>query len=504
MSDKATPPTIRRRVLIGTGWLTGWRMASRLIGFISLLVLTQILVPTDFGLVALASSVSASVDSLSQIGVRDALIRLRDDTRDHYDTAFTFQLLRGLLTGCVIALLSTRANAWMGDPRLQPILLTLAALAVFSGLENIGTVRLARELDFRTQILLQAVPRLAGFAVTVSVALLTRSYWALIAGTAASKLLGVGLTYATAPHRPRLSLQGWRYLMHFSLWTWAASVASIVWSRSDPFLIGPVLGTALLGLYVISNEIAILPITELIEPVCGAMFPGFAMAHRAGGVSRDLALKVAGALALCAIPFAIGVSACSGYLVAGLLGPGWAAAQPIIAITAWLCAFSPFSYVCGSVLSAQGHVRRAFFCIAAAATVRIAVVAAVRYAHDLELIAVANVACVGVESSLFIWQLTAAGNYGLRPLCMTLCRAAVAAVLTAGVLYAVPGTWAATSLTRAPAMIEGGLIGVLAFSVFFAAQVTLWHLMGRPAGAEQEGWAMLGQAKQRLWARAAD
>ena len=496
--------SVSRRVLIGTGWLAGWRMVSRLIGFVSLLILTQLLVPADFGLVALASSVSASVDAMSQLGVRDALVRLRDETEEYYNTAFTFQAARGLLTGLVIALFSFKAGDWMGEPRLQPILLVLAALAVVSGWENIGTVQLARRLDFRSQVMLLAGPRLLGFVLTVSTAFLLRSYWALIVGTIASKLLAVAVTYLTSPHRPQFSLKGWRYLTHFSLWSWAGSIAVVLWARSDPFILGPVLGTSLLGIYIVAAEIAILPVTELIEPVIGALFPGFAMAHRTGNMPTDGALKVAGALALCAVPFSVGISACAGYLIAALLGQRWMAGQPIISILAWLCMFSPFSYVCGSALSAQGHVRRAFYSNALAAICKIAALATtVHYTQDLSAIAAVNAAVVAVEATLFIWQLKVAGNKGLGQLTRTMARAAIAAALTGVALWPVPGTWAPVALSRAPALLIGGLVGLCAFIVFFIAQVALWYAAGRPDGAEQIMWKLAGKLWQQLagWVR---
>jgi len=340
--------------------------------------------------------------------------------------------------------------------------------------------------------------------LTLVTALLLRSYWALIIGVIFSKILAVGLTYATAPHRPRFSLHGWRYLLHFSLWSWGGSIAVVVWSRSDPFLLSPGLGTSLLGLYVISCEIAILPVTELIEPMCGALFPGFAMAHRTGELPLGTALKVAGSLALCAIPFSIGVSACSGYLVAALLGANWTAAQPLVAIGSWLCMFSPFSYVCGNVLSAQGHVRRTFYCNALAAACKIAaVVATLHYTHSLQIILGVNVAVVGVESLLFIWQARTVGNHGLRKLALTMIRAGAAAAVTCAVLFLLPGTWTMTALGRGLALVAGGLVGVCTFTVFFVSQAVFWHVSGRPDGAEQAISDLIDKFRHQLpaWAK---
>ena len=58
---------------------------------ISTLILARVLVPSDFGIVAMATTFSDIIDSLSQIGVQDALVRRADNNRDLFDTAFTLQ-----------------------------------------------------------------------------------------------------------------------------------------------------------------------------------------------------------------------------------------------------------------------------------------------------------------------------------------------------------------------------------------------------------------------------
>ena len=484
VTDQMPQHSVKRRILVGTGWLTAWRMLSRLLGFISILVLTQLLAPSDFGLVILASSVAAATEALSQVGVRDALVRLRDDTVSHYDTAFTIQVARGVITGGVIIALGSLSSDMFGEPRLQNVLYILGTLSILSGFENIGIVKLSRELRFGRQIYLQAAPRFIGFITTVSLAFWLRSYWALIWGLVLTRLLGVLITYSIMPHMPRFSLQSWRYFAHFSFWSWAGSIALVVWTRSDPFLLSSVLGSALLGIYVVSNEVAILPVTELIEPASGALYSGFALAHRTDGGRSGAALVVATALSLIMMPFSAGISACSGYLVAALLNVQWEAAQPTIAATAFLCMFSPFSYISGAVLSAQGYVKRAFFCNAAAAATKIIVVLAVRDTHSLPLIALANVGVVALEAVFFIQQIVHVGNPGFKDAAVTMARATLALLVTCAVLYLLPSTWGPIQIDRFSAILIGSLIGILSFTVFFTCLALLWFFAGRPSGAE--------------------
>jgi lipopolysaccharide exporter len=483
--------SITHRVVKGTGWMLAWRMVSRALGFVSLLVLAQLLAPGDIGIVAIATSVSGSLDALSQLGVREALVRIKEDNRDLYDTAFTVQVARGILTSIIICLVAAYAKPLLGDGRLGPVLIGLAAVALVTGAENIGMVLFSRSLDFRVQFFIQVAPRFLAFFLTTALAFWLRNYWALVWGTIVGRVFGVGLTYIASPHRPKFGFHGWRYLMHFSFWSWVGSIGVVVWSRCDAFVIGSAVGPAMLGIYMIGFEIALLPLSEFLEPASATLFPGFSAAHREGGSPVEMGFSVAGILALGTIPFALGISACSGYLVASLLGAKWNSAQPIIAIVSWLCIFSPFSYVTSSVLSVVGQVRKVALTNAFAALVKIVVLVVASRTRDLSIVAFATVLVVGIESSLFLVQLRMAGSTGGKALLSTMVRALFAALVAAGALYYVPGTWTLVKAPRFEALGEGAIVGLLTFVIFGATVILLWLASGKPAGSERKAVGIL-------------
>ena len=88
--------SIRERTLVGAGWMILWRVATRILGFASTLVLARVLVPADFGLVAIATTYIGAFDAFSIFGLQDAIIRSPDYDRGMLDTAFTLSVLRGL------------------------------------------------------------------------------------------------------------------------------------------------------------------------------------------------------------------------------------------------------------------------------------------------------------------------------------------------------------------------------------------------------------------------
>src|SRR5258708_6066675 len=94
---------ITLKVATSAAWRVFQRIATRGIGIISTLVLVRVLLPADFGLVALATTLAGAIDAMGAMGISFALITARDHDRQLYDTAFTITIIRGLVTGAATA-----------------------------------------------------------------------------------------------------------------------------------------------------------------------------------------------------------------------------------------------------------------------------------------------------------------------------------------------------------------------------------------------------------------
>src|SRR4051794_12144458 len=164
----------------GAGWVVAWRMITRTLGLVSTLVLVRLLAPADFGLVALATSFSVAIEAFSWLGTEEGVIRHAAPTDAVYDTAFTIALLRGSVVAVAIAAAAYPAGAFFGEPRLPAVLLALAAIAVLESLTNVGTVQFRRDFTFQKEFQLWLLPRILSVVIAITLAAVTRSYWALV------------------------------------------------------------------------------------------------------------------------------------------------------------------------------------------------------------------------------------------------------------------------------------------------------------------------------------
>ena len=328
------------------------------------------------------------------------------------------------------------------------------------------------------------MPRIAGVCTTISMAFVLRSYWALLCGMAVSTAVRLITSYALHPFRPKLAIADWRKLAGFSFWLWLTSLACLVWDRCDPFILGPVLGTAQLGVYLLAFEVATLPLTELVQPAADVLFAGFSAANKEGTDPIALALSVAVTLLLIVAPMAIGISAGAGYVVAAMLGAKWQAAQPLIYILAFICIFSPFPWVCTSALMAKGFVRSNFIANIIASSMKVTILTLVTaLAGTLVHIAIAGVVVMGLEATIFVIMLARSGIVGINkvtgPLLLSRSRVSpLAAARFTGL------AWQPVHVATVPALFYGAILGALVLGVFGAADLGCWFLAGKPDGPE--------------------
>jgi lipopolysaccharide exporter len=347
--------SVSSRVAKGTGWVVAWRMATRNLGLISTLILVRLLRPEDFGLVALATGFANTVDSLSAIGVQDALIRELTPGRDLYDTAFGLNILRGIVTAAIIVAIAWPTAAFFVEPRLVNVMLALAVMMLIGSFSNIGVVDFRRDFQFQKEFRLNVVSRAISIATTIALAVLWRDYWALVVGLLSGRVAALLLSYTMSAYRPRVSLRSWRRLIGFSFWSWMGTMLNQMKERGDSIIIGRVLGTAQFGIFSVGSELGALPVTEVVEPLGRTLFSGFAMLHRSAESPTRLYLGAVETSIMLILPAGIGISMIADPMVRFVLGEQWLNAVPVVQIIAVASPISVFGNFSSMFLTAVGR-----------------------------------------------------------------------------------------------------------------------------------------------------
>lgn len=481
----------------GAAWMVGLRIVDRALGLISTIVLARLLVPADFGLIAMTMTFIALIELAGAFSFEIALIQNPHPTRAQYDTAWTLNLCFAFMCATLIALLAPVAAAFYAEPRLTLVMLAFAALWTISGFDNIGTVNFRREMDFGREFRFMLGRRIAGFVVTISCALLFRSYWALVAGQAASRAAGLWLSYSMSSYRPRLSFAARRDLFSFSSWLLISNVLGFALSRLTHFVVGRVHGAGALGLYTMSAELARMPSSELSAPINRAVLPGLSRVNQDLAKWRQVYLDVFATTVALSLPASIGLAMLAGVLIDVVLGPKWVESAPLMVILAVAGAIEAATSNSGVAYLSLGRSRM----VAIISAIKLSVLAigalVLSPLYGLIGVALAELLASVVTGCFSTPVLMRAVGLRGRDVLGAVWRPIVSTAVMTACLYALAG-WPFDP----PAGDHHGWAWLLqciaaGAATYVATTGVLWHLCGQPDGPERHA---LTHA-QALWGR---
>ena len=322
--DCAPSASVKRKMAMGAAWMMLFKVVDRCMGLISTMILARLLVPADFGLIALATSLIAMLELIGAFGLDTAIVQHADARPEHFNAVWTFNLLFGLGIGIIIACLAGPA-AWLyGDPRLVPVMYVLGLRQAVQGFENVGVIAFRKEMSFEKEFKYLVIKRLAtSIIVTIPLAFLLRNYWALLAGSLMGTCIGVAFSYFLHPYRPRLCLKALGQLMNFSKWLFVTNLVEFAYGRVADLIVAGWAGPAALGSLAMARDIAAMVSHDLAAPVHRAVFPGYVKLSSNRALLREGYLKVTSIVLLFVVPGAVGLALLAEPIVLLMLGDKW-------------------------------------------------------------------------------------------------------------------------------------------------------------------------------------
>lgn len=337
MTSEPGHDLIRRAASAGA-WVVAMRVVSRLIRIVRTVVLARVLVPDDFGLMAVAMLALAFLLRLSEPGLNQALVQRRDVSERYLNAAWTVEIARGILIGSALVAAAPAVSSFFGAPEATNLIRAIGAVPVINALANIAVIAYERQLEFRPLFTVQISATVADLVVAIPLAISMRSPWALVLGALASATARTIATYIVHPFRPRLvrhpaeSLE----LFRFGKWVMASHALTYSLSELDDIIVGRSLGTTPLGLYRIGFVISQLPVSEVAHVIGRVSFPAFAEIQDSTDRLRRGFLKTAQTVSLAAFPLAALAIVAGPSLINGILGPAWRdAIRPMQFLALW-------------------------------------------------------------------------------------------------------------------------------------------------------------------------
>lgn len=357
-----TQDDLRRRATRSIGWVVAERWGSKFLALGVLIVLTRLLDPSDFGLVALATSVISILAVLVDSGLTTALIQKRQLDPKDASTAFWASLGTAVALAIALVLLAPLLATAFNEPQLAPVLQVLSLVLPISALSRIPAGLLEREFDFKSLSVRQLIGSVGGAATSIPLALMGFGVWALVAQTVAGAAVGTIALWASTSWRPRFEFS---FSSLRTLWRTGVSVLGIelldaVQGNIDKIVVGLFFSAEELGIYYLAQRLGTILVEMVTSVISRISLTTFSRVQddlpRVNRIYRRLTFAAA------AISFPIFglVAVLSPQIVPAVFGPSWDASIPLIWILAPGWAVASLMYFDRGVLLGTGHAGVAF------------------------------------------------------------------------------------------------------------------------------------------------
>ena len=317
--------SLRDKTIKGFLWMFSTRFLSQGFKWLVLIQMARLLLPEDFGLIAMASIFIGFLELINELGVGAAIIQKRDVEEEDLNSVFWLSIFFGGLLYVLIFLLAPMIGVFFSSEKLPDVLRVLGLNFVITAFMIVPYSSLTKELSFGGRSKAELLSIIAGGVLAVTMAYSGYGVWSLVYGFIFRNLLMVMFVFWICPWRPKLifSVKRVRPLLNFGMAIVASRVLWYLYSSSDVLIIAKVVGDKLLGYYSMAFRLTSLPVEQISSLVNSVSFPVFSKLQDDINRLRRYFLKVTKFVSLITFPTMVGLFLVSESLIWVLFTDKW-------------------------------------------------------------------------------------------------------------------------------------------------------------------------------------
>jgi len=269
--------SLKARAARGSLWMGSGNGVEQLLRFVRNMILTRILAPEAFGVMAIVHAANTAFESFTEVGIRQAIIQ---NPRGHETTFLNGAWFFSCVRACLLYLAGFAGAPYIAgfysDPSLTPLLRTAFLTILFNGLISADAYLAIKKMRFGRWAFAWHGGGTIGIILTIILSFYLRNVWALVIGFTAEAAIRLVLSYVLFPFAPGFALDrdNLRSLLQYSRGMFGLPILTFIFLRTDIFVIGKMCPMADLGLYSMAAALAAAPF-QFVAIATQVMMPAF-------------------------------------------------------------------------------------------------------------------------------------------------------------------------------------------------------------------------------------
>ena len=368
--------SLTARTSRGFAWMLLLTIGSKIFGFATQMVLARLLMPKDFGVMAMAYAAAALPSMIRQTGIPQILVQKQSAFRRWANAGFWMELALGIFTALLTVAIAPAACLFFHTQRLFGPLMLIALLAVVNSFGTPPYAKLMLDLRFRTLAMTGLFYNLTAVVMMMVLAFLHFGVYSFILPLPIVAAARVVLYWRLAPVHIKMDLQlhRWRPMLLDSMFLMGSGLFTTILGQADNMALGRFVTAAEVGFYSIASNLSLQVLTTLSLNLSGVLFPTLSQLKDDPARQTAAFFRAARLLALIGIPMCVLEAALARPIITVIYGPKYLAAIPLLRLLALAAGLNILSGPLQNFLQAQGRFGLLFKWLALLVTVFVLVV----------------------------------------------------------------------------------------------------------------------------------
>lgn len=349
--------SLKKKTVNGVIWSAIDRFSTQGIQFVFSILIARLLMPSDYGVIAMLGIFLAVSNTFVDSGFGAALVQKANRTETDFSTVFYFNIVVAIIFYALLWLASPYIASFYNIPMLKDVTRVVALTLIFTALGGIQSAQLSIAINFKTRAIISLISALSTGFMGLYLAYRGYGAWALVFQTVFSSLLNTILLWCFVRWMPSLvfSWQSFRQLFSFGSKLLASALLDTIYNNVYTLIIGKVYSSSSLGLYSRASGLAQYPSSNITGVLQSVTFPVLCSIQNDEERLADAYKRFIRMSAFVVFPLMIGLASVSEPFIRVVLTDKWEGAIYLLQIVCFSMMWYPIHAINLNILQVKGR-----------------------------------------------------------------------------------------------------------------------------------------------------
>lgn len=353
MSEKK----LKEKVAGGVAWSIAEKVGSMLLQMVVSIVVARLLVPEDFGVMAILTFFTSLSLVMVDSGFSQTLIRKESPSAEDYHSVFAFNVVAALVLYAALVAVAPVVARYYELPVIADIAPVLFLLLPINALCVIQNTIFTREFRFRLLSQANFAASFVAGVVAIAMALAGCGVWSLVGQRVTTLAVKTTILWVCSDWRPsrRFTMRPIREMAPFSFRLLSTDLISSIYNNISQMFIGKIYSADTLGFFNQAQKFKDLPLTSAMQSVQSVTYPALSKIGDQREKFAESYRQVLMVVAFMLFPVMTGIAAVAEDLFALLLGDKWMPTVPYLQILCLTGLFQPLAIIAYNILKVKSN-----------------------------------------------------------------------------------------------------------------------------------------------------